>query len=123
MKTFGKTALVLAVAVLAGSLAHGDDKIDKTKLVGVWKVTKGEDAPPGATAEFTKDGKLIVMFEENGKKEKMEGTYSIDGDKLTVALKKADNEDKDIVTVKSLSADKLVIENKMGKTIEFEKMK
>jgi len=124
MKTFGNMAAVLALIVLAGSFARADEKIDKTKLVAVWKLVKSdEDAPKGATAEFTKDGKLNISFERDGKQEKLEGSYTLEGDKLTVILKKGGNEDKDMLTIKTLSDDKLVIENKDGKKHEFEKVK
>jgi uncharacterized protein (TIGR03066 family) len=53
----------------------------------------------------------------------VEGTYTLDGDKLSLTIKKGDKEDKEMATIKTLSADKLVVENKNGKSVEFEKVK
>jgi len=123
MKALATSMIALAFACLTGSLARADEKIDKDKLIGTWKIVKADDAPIGATGEFTKDGKLIVVIEENGNKVSMQGTYALEGNKITIVLKKGDKDDKDTATIKSLSADKLVIENKNGKTVEFEKVK
>jgi uncharacterized protein (TIGR03066 family) len=64
-----------------------DDKpapgIDKAKLVGVWEITDeggGGAGGKGAIYEFTKDGKAKVSAP---KKKGLEGTYTLDGDKLT----------------------------------------
>src|SRR5438445_809399 len=69
--------LVLGLAsllVFGLTLAYGDEKKDdnKTKVVGVWEVVKGE-APKGATVEFTKDGKVKIAFEAEGKKITIDG--------------------------------------------------
>ncbi|HEV3143596.1 MAG TPA: lipocalin family protein [Gemmataceae bacterium] len=124
MKTLGYLLAVVSALGLLSSLARAEDKIDKAKLHAVWKLVKSdEDAPKGATAEFTKDGKLIIQFEQDGKQEKLEGTYTLEGSKLTVVLKKGDNEDKDMLTITTLTDSKLVVENKDGKKHEFEKEK
>jgi uncharacterized protein (TIGR03066 family) len=124
MRTLGKLLAVVAAVGFLNSFARADDKIDKAKLTGVWKLVKSdEEAPKGATAEFTKDGKVIVQFEREGKQEKLEGTYTLEGNKLTVAIKKGDNDDKDVLTITTLTDNKLVVENKDGKKHEFEKEK
>ena len=104
---------------------RADEKkdIDKAKLVGKWKVTKGENVPAGATIEFTKDGKLSMSFDVNGTIMKVEGTYKVEGDKLHTTIKMGDKEEMDTDTLKSLTDDKLVVEDKAGKVVELEKVK
>jgi uncharacterized protein (TIGR03066 family) len=121
----GILAACVAAVVLVGS-AVADDKVDATKLVGMWELTKSadENAPKGATVEFTKDNKVTIAFNANGKDVKLEGTYKVDGDKLTVKLSLPggkDNEDTD--TIKSLTDEKLVLVDKDKKENEFTKKK
>ena len=124
MKTLGYVLAVAAAAGFLSSFVRADDKNDKIKLTATWKLIKAdEDAPKGATVEFTNDGKLIVQYEMDGKQEKLEGTYTLEGKKLITAVKKGDNEDKDTLTIITLTDNKLVIENKNAKKFEFEKAK
>jgi len=125
------TALVAAIVFAGGAQAQDKDKdkdkkIDATKLVGKWELTKSTDpkAPKGAIVEFTKDNKVNIMAEVEGMKLEFGGTYKIEGDKLTVKLSFGggkDNEDTD--TIQSLSDDKLVLIDKDKQTNEFSKKK
>src|SRR5262245_10362404 len=66
-----------------------DKAVDKAKLVGTWELVKtdAKDAPPpGTLVEFTKDGKLKVTVEVGEKKVTLNGTYSVDGDKLKTKM-------------------------------------
>ena len=115
-----------AVAVVFVGPAVAADKVDAAKLVGKWELTKAgdENAPKGAMVDFTKDNKVTITFNANGKEVKLDGTYKVDGDKLTVKLSfpgGKDNEDTD--TVKSLTDDKLVLIDKEKKENEFTKKK
>lgn len=83
MKAF--YALGLA-ALLAGGVATAADEDYAKKIVGVWEVTGGADLPAGAVAEFTKDGKLTIAGQIDGKPAKQVGTYKIEKDKLSVKL-------------------------------------
>jgi uncharacterized protein (TIGR03066 family) len=51
--------------------------------------------------EFNKDGKLNATVEEDGKDLTFDGTYKLDGSKLT--LKLLGEEDKQVLTVISLT--------------------
>jgi len=134
------TAVVVLLALAINVRAEDDKKdkdkgkIDKSKLVGTWKMTKtdSDDPPPreaSITVEFTKDGKVVVVFGLMCKELKMNGTYKIEGDKLSTTMKSLkDNKDKtDTMTIKELTAKKLVtVEKKKGdktETTEFEKSK
>jgi uncharacterized protein (TIGR03066 family) len=114
------------VVMFAGVAISDDKKIDAGNLVGKWEVTKApeDSVPKGAVIEFTKDGKLKLALEFNGKKFEMEGTYKVDGEKLQTKMKDpsgAEHEDSD--TIKSLSADKAVLVGKEGKEVELTKVK
>jgi hypothetical protein len=76
----------------------------------------GEDAPKGATItmEFFKDGKLVMMEQE--------GTYEIDGDQITMKQKDSKQEP-DKATIKTLTADTMVLSNKDPKKGDLEAKK
>jgi uncharacterized protein (TIGR03066 family) len=125
MKTINSGLIVLALVGLISSLAHADEKIDKAKLTAKWKLVKSSEksAPIGATVEFTKDGKLILTVEQNGNTDKIEGTYTLEGDKINAMLKKGDQQKEDVLKIKSLSGDKFSFEDDKGHLHEFEKVK
>ena len=121
-----KLLAAVAVALVFVGSAPAADKVDPAKLVGKWELTKSADesAPKGAVVEFTKDNKVSITFDANGKEIKLEGTYKVDGDKLTVKISfpgGKDNEDTD--TIKTLTDEKLVTVDKEKKENEFTKKK
>lgn len=91
--------LGVAVAVLltTGVSLGEDKKIDAKKLVGKWE--SKPDAKEKFKIEFTKDGKLTLMAEAM----KFEGTYKLDGNKITVVLKIGDEEKKMSRTISKLT--------------------
>src|SRR5271169_2281497 len=106
------TVICLAITGTAAAQVTKDTKAanNKDKIVGVWIVVKGEGVPAGTPMEFTKDGKLILKFDVNGKEFKMEGSYKIDGDKVTVSMKTPDGkEDSETDTIKTLTDSMLVV--------------
>ncbi len=64
------------------SVIHAQDKYDAKLLVGKWEP---DTAPPGlkATIEFQKNDKIEINLDYQGKQQKMEGTYKLEGDALT----------------------------------------
>ena len=103
-----------------------DKKVDPAKLVGKWELTRStdKDAPKGAVVEFTKDNKVLVSFTAGGKEEKAEGTYRVNGDKLSVKLNDPESKDKeDTDTIQTLTDDKFVLVDKNGKENECTKKK
>jgi len=116
------SAAMTLFALCGGPAAADEKKIDKSKLVGKWRVTKGGVAD--ATIEFTKDGKALVVAKENGKEFKPEGTYKIEDDKLTVTMKLGDQETTGINMIETLTDDKLVLVDEKDKSkTEFERVK
>jgi uncharacterized protein (TIGR03066 family) len=118
-------AAAVAVALTAGVRAEDkEEKKDNAKLlVGTWEVTKSFDKGPavGATVEFTKDGKVMVKTKVEDKDVDREGTYTVDGDKLTLVMK--DKESKTILSIKKISDTELVTENDDKKSVELKRKK
>src|SRR5262249_51854732 len=120
-------AVAVAVALTAGVRAEDkEEKKDYAKLiVGTWEVTKSFDKGPavGATVKFTKDGKIKVKAKVEGKDVHREGTYKVDGDKLTLVMKRDDKESKTIISIKKISDKELVTENDDKKSVELKRKK
>jgi uncharacterized protein (TIGR03066 family) len=122
LTTAGLLVLGLAAVVRA------DDKkadVDKGKLVGTWEVVKSDEGGPppvGTVVTFTKDGKFKITHKnKEGKEETGEGTYSVDGAKLTVTMKHGDKEDSHSITIKKLTDTALVGEDDQGKSAELKR--
>jgi uncharacterized protein (TIGR03066 family) len=114
---------VVALLIAGPCAARGADKKDdvKTKIVGVWIPPK-DNPVKISSVEFTKDGKLKVSLEIDGKEQKLEGTYKVDDDGVKFEIKDSDgNEHKDTLKVKKLTDKELVTENGNGETTEFKK--
>ena len=118
---------VTIVFVGAAGADDKDQKFDAAKFVGRWDLTKSADevAPKSAVVEFTKDNKVMIAGVDIGGKEfKVDGTYKVDGDKLTVKLKAPGVEEtEDTDTIKTLTDDTIVLIDKKGKETEFKKKK
>lgn len=94
MKLSKKLVAVLLLVVMVFSLAA----CGSSSIVGVWKMdTKAIMEMAGlpadmvavadmidGTVEFTNDGKVITKITAMGQTETQEGTYKVEGDKLTM---------------------------------------
>jgi uncharacterized protein (TIGR03066 family) len=109
----------VAVAFVAGPGLAADNK---DLIVGKWSPAEKKGGG-NATIEFTKDGKLKIEIEEL--KLTLNGTYKFTDDTtLEVAVEGPKGEKKsDKVTIKSISADKLVMVNPQGKEETLNKVK
>jgi uncharacterized protein (TIGR03066 family) len=136
MKLLRLTFVACVAALLAAGASADDkdakdkDKITdaKEKIVGIWEVrTKG--APPGATMEFTKDGKLTIHVKAGERELNIEGTYKVDGDKLIATLKPppmappGTPESKQTMTITKLTDTELETKDARGKVDQFTKKK
>ncbi len=122
----GFLAACAAAVVFVGAARADDKKVDPAKLVGKWEWTNSDDpsAPKGATGEFTKDNKITMSGEIDGKKLDLSGTYKVDGDKLIVKISVEGGKDsEDTDTIQTLTDDKLVLVDKDKKTNELTKKK
>ncbi|MBY0457905.1 MAG: TIGR03066 family protein [Gemmataceae bacterium] len=124
MRTLLGIGLVVALfggAGVAGA-ARQDAKIDGKKLVGKWEPAKPK-AGEKMVMEFTKDGKLIVTGDMGGKELKLEGTYKLDGNKLSFAINFMGTEIKETVTITKLTDDEMEGEDKDKKAEAFKRIK
>jgi len=93
------------------------------KLVGVWEVTKSKDAPPGATVEFTKDGKMALKAKVKDKTLSIEGTYKVKADSLTSTLSFGGKEKTETHKIKKLTEKELILEDEKGQIEEYKRVK
>ena len=119
----------LAAGLLAASApaALGDDKdkVSKDKLVGTWEIVKStaaESVPPGTLVEFTKDGKLKLTVTLDEKKVKLEGTYSLDGDKLKTQITGPDGQEhSDTDTITKLTDKEMSLKDSKDQRTELKR--
>jgi len=112
--------MILALGGLATAAQKDDD--NAKKIVGKWEITKSDsDLPKGSTVEFTKDGKMTALLK--GDDLKLEGTYKVEKDKLTVKLKAGDQSIEETVTITKLTDDALELKDKDNKVDVFKKAK
>ena len=122
MRTLFTVALGLCVVVFSGTARAQDD--NAKKIVGTWVLEKaGGDLPAGSTIEFTKDGKLKAVVKLEGMEIKLDGSYKVAKDKLTVKVKIGNEEMEETATIKKLTADALELEDKDKKVDVFKKKK
>ena len=121
-----KLLAALAVACLLGAGARADEKDYPKLIVGKWTVSKADagSVPPGAVIEFTKDGKLAMSAKKDDVEIKREGTYKVDGKKVTIATKREDDKDQtQTITIQKLSDTEMSVEGEDGKKVELTKAK
>jgi uncharacterized protein (TIGR03066 family) len=88
---FGAGVIVLAAVTLAAAgeeVQTAEKSIEESKLVGVWELTKveGQQLAPHWRIEFSKEGKHRMTSKRDDKEYKVEGTYALKGDKLTLTV-------------------------------------
>lgn len=118
-----KYVSVAAVVCLICSTARPEDKPDYAKLiVGKWEVTKAGPGtvPVGTILEFTKDGKAKATIKIGDKMETLEGTYTLDGDKLKT---KFEDKEKDALTITKISQTEMSIKDKDSKEVMLKRTK
>jgi uncharacterized protein (TIGR03066 family) len=118
-----KLLAALAVVCLAGTTARADEKDYAKLIVGKWEVTKADagSVPPGAVIEFTRDGKVTISAKKDDTEIKREGTYTVDGSKVKLTLKRDDKERTQALTIVKASDTELSVEGEDGKKVEFKK--
>ncbi|QEG26601.1 hypothetical protein GobsT_13440 [Gemmata obscuriglobus] len=103
------TALLVAAAGVGA-----DDKVEKIdagKLIGKWHPKEKKDV----VIEFKKEGKLGLTLGEGDKAFKAEGTYKLDGNKLTTTLKAGAQEKTNTITISKLTDTELTGKDENGK--------
>ena len=110
----------VSLFVAAGLTVGG--AIEAKKLVGVWEMGPPEK---GGKVTFTKDGKLHIVHKgKDGAEEKMDGTYKVKDDKITVTFEKDGKTETKMGTIEKLTAEVLVIVGDgETKKMEFKRVK
>jgi len=124
MRTLGLAVGLLLVCGLSGRAAA--EKADNAaKLLGTWEAAKADPGtlPVGSLVTFAKEGKMTVVAKEGATEMKADGTYKLDGDKLSITLTHEGNTHSMTLMVKKAEADALTISDERGKTIEFKRKK
>jgi uncharacterized protein (TIGR03066 family) len=118
--------VAVGVAVLAPGLTAMAGSIEGSKLIGVWELTKVEgEVAPHWRIEFLKDGKLRMTSKRDDKEFKVQGTYALKKDKLTlIAEMEGKKVDTQTVTIQKLTDDVLVfLDSRVNKKMEFKRGK
>lgn len=115
--------LLVSVLLLAPSTTFVEEKIDGKLLLGKWQPEK-QPEQFNLTIEYLKDNKLTVELESGGDKQKGEGTYKLEGDKLEVKVEVLGQEHNPKYTIKKLGEKEMTLLEE-GKTEErkFKKVK
>ena len=111
--------IVTGLLCVGMSLAVAQEGTVK-KLVGSWIVTKG-NAPPNAVLTFSKDGKLVMSVDLQGKELKLEGTYTLKDNAITSKLSFNGKEMVEVHKIKKLTETELHTEDEKGMVDEFKK--
>jgi uncharacterized protein (TIGR03066 family) len=111
--------IVTGMLCVGLSLAVAQEGTAK-KLVGSWIVTKG-NAPPNAVLTFTKDGKMALTADLQGKELRLEGTYTLKDNEITSRLNFAGKEMVEVHKIKKLTETELHTEDEKGAVDEFKK--
>ncbi len=113
------------MALVSGGLLAADEKIDAKKLIGKWEQEADKDKKrPKVVVEFAAEGKMagtVVIGE--GKEFNFEGTYKLDGNKLTQMIKLNDKDNVRTVTITKLTDDVMEGENEKGDKNIFKRVK
>ena len=123
MRILGSALVALigiALVGSAGAQAGGKDAVDAKKIVGVWERVKG-NLPPGSTLEFNKDGTFKMSIPIKDKILNPTGTYKVDGNKLEVLMRFGGKENRETMTIESLSDTTLITVDEKGKKDEFKR--
>jgi uncharacterized protein (TIGR03066 family) len=115
-------ALVLASGFVRGAGEKTEEKVDGKLLVGKWEPQmpkKGELA----SVEFTPDGKLIALADVGGKWSKSEGTYKLEGNKLTYEVMALGETTRGTVTLLKLTAEEMEGRDKEGRVDAYKRVK
>lgn len=114
------TLSLFALGLTAAAEDKKGEKIDAKLLVGKWET---KEAGGTAAVEFTKDGKLTLVATVDGKELKFEGTYKVDGNKLSATLKAGDKEQTQTRTITKLTGTELATTDDKGKERLYTRVK
>lgn len=111
---------LLPFAVVGQEKKTGDDE---EKIVGAWRVTKGEGLPDGTTLDLTKDGKVTFVLKHAGQTITVHGKYVLKDQELRLTLDPPARQSSYMLKVKSLTDSELTTIDMEKRTDVFTKKK
>jgi uncharacterized protein (TIGR03066 family) len=115
-------AMAAVMFAFAGTGNAQDD--NNKKIIATWELTKsGGDLAVGSLIEFAKEPKLNITIKDTMGDFKLEGTYKVEKDKLTVKVTISNEMIEETFTIKKLTDDILEVEDKDKKVNAFKKKK
>ena len=123
MRAILTCAAIVGAAGWAAAEEPNPPPLDAAKLVGRWEA-KGDPEKRRVVFEFAAQGKLVVRITRKGEETgKAEGTYKVDGRKLTLTLKLAGVENDRVVDVARLADGVLVGTGEQGRPLLLARVK
>jgi len=130
VRSFTLIAAVLGIALFLSPqtiAAEQKEKPTEEKLLGVWKVVKEGSVPVPAsttvTTEFMKSNKWMLTIKINEEKKITEGTWKLEGTRLSTTIKQDGKEKTDIVEITKLDDQSFEFKDATGKLVVMEKTK
>jgi uncharacterized protein (TIGR03066 family) len=117
--------VAVGVAFLALGSTAVAEPIKGSELIGAWELTKveGQDNAPHWRIKFVKGGKFRMTSKRDDKEYKVEGTFALKKDRLTLTVEvDGKTSGKKTVTVQKLT-DKVLIFLDNKRKMEFKKAK
>lgn len=113
----------LIVGLLLLSPTSLQDKIDGKLFVGKWQAEKPPEGVDKIVVEFTKDEKVHLSIEGQGETRKIEGTYKLKGDKLSIEIDANGDKQTQERTIAKLTETELVTKGDDGEERKYKKVK
>jgi uncharacterized protein (TIGR03066 family) len=116
--------IVIGILCVGFSLAAAQEG-PAAKLIGTWEIVTKGGLPPGSTLTFSKDAKVVLTFDHEGKTTKAEGTFTLKDNTITSKMSFNDKgivkESIEVHKIKKLTDTDLHTVDKDGKIDEFKK--
>jgi len=115
--------LAVVLAAAAGADDKKDTPVDGKKLAGKWEPAEPLQGGTKVVVEFAKDGKMTLTATAGDKTEKLDGTYKVEGAKLTLTMKRGEKDRTEVLDVLKLTDDELVTVDSKGKKDNLKRVK
>jgi uncharacterized protein (TIGR03066 family) len=121
-------AVIASVAVLVGagfvgSARAADEQVDVKKLIGKWEPTNFDKNGPAMVLEIADKGAFALHVTSSGKTVKVDGTYTVTGNKIDVEMTFNGKKMKDTLTVVKLTDTELVTKGTSDKEETMKRVK
>ncbi len=114
--------LIVGLLIL-GPTSLQDNKIDGKLIVGKWQAEKTPEGVDKIVVEFTKDEKVHLAIDAQGSTNKIEGTYKLKGDKLSIEIEANGEKQNQERTLIKLTETELITKGDDGMERKYKKVK